>query len=343
MTILTQKLWTGIRVGRSPVVTGDAGYRHVLQGIVAAFVASGHWAVRGSCDGISVNNAGTNLWVDRDDLVPEATGVAHSWVVLRNAAIGPTWDLCIDLNSASGAYYLTAAVAVGGYAADGTLTVRPTATDEVIIANATEGHWSNYSSGYALSAWVLTAADGTGTRVMIFNNSSRASSAFWLFDRLANAPSWLTVPWIACVPLNRGSFQGICMPRLRSSEVWVAYKNITEDYTPQMATGLDGTLIRVVVTSMANDELAGTGRRGQSYDRWGAIPLFPVYLISAGPAHPGYLGALSDAWWGPEQFENEWITGGCGIQRPPTTLPSDRSDAGLASIGGWVIATDGSV
>ena len=343
MTILTQKLWTGIRVGRSPVLTGDAGYRHVLQGIAAALVMSGHWAVRGSCDGTSANNAGANLWGDRDDLVPQAAGVAHSWIVLRNAAIGATWDLCLDLNSASGAQYLTAAVAVGGYAADGTTTARPTATDEVVVANAAEGHWSNTSSDFALSAWVLTATDGTGTRVMIFNNSSRASSALLLFDRLAHAPSWLTVPWIACVPLNRGSFLGICMPRLRSNEVWVAYKNITANYTPQFATGLAGTRIRVVATSLANDALAGTGNRGQSYDRWGAIPLFPVYLISAGPAHPGYLGALSDAWWGPEQLENEWITGSGGIQRPPTTFPSDRHDAGLATIGGWVIATDGTV
>jgi hypothetical protein len=342
VTILTTKLWTGARVARSPVLTGDAGYRHVLQGIVAALIASGHWAVRGSSDSTNVNNAGTNLWIDRDDLVPQAAGVAHSWVVLRNTAIGATWDLCVDLNSASGAYYLTAAVSVAGYAADGTTTARPTATDEVIVANAAEGAWGNVVSGQILTALVLTSTDGQGTRVMILNGSSRAGSAFWFFDRLPSAPSWLTVPWVACVPIDRGSFAAITIPRAISNEVWVAYKSPTVAYTPQIATSLDGTLIRVVATSLANDELVGTGRRGQSYDRWGAIPLYPVYLISAGPAHPGYLGNLSDAWWGPERLEDDWSSGG-GIQRPAATFPSDRSDFGLAAIGSWVIATDGTV
>lgn len=122
--------------------TALATNRALLLGLVAGLLAIPGVAVHYSSDGATAGAAGdgVNRWSDASDLVWANAGTAHSWIVLSlppglRYASPATAYLIIDLNftSASGSLgTVLVAAAVSG----GSLTARPTGTQEVAIGFA---------------------------------------------------------------------------------------------------------------------------------------------------------------------------------------------------------------
>lgn len=131
--------------------------RALLLGLVAGLLAIPGVTVHYSSDGATAGAAGdgVNRWADASDLVWANAGTAHSWIVLSlppglRYASPATAYLIIDLNFASASGSL-GTVLLAASVSGGSLTARPTGTQEVAINTAT---------GTANSILMPTAASG---------------------------------------------------------------------------------------------------------------------------------------------------------------------------------------
>lgn len=160
-----------------------------------AVASAGNWAVRSSCSGAGGggsfgNGDGVDRWTSGGagltNLVWAAAGSNHSWIVLRQTGIAPTFELLIDLSNAS-AISATITVAFNaGFNLDGTATAAPTvgATDsKVLIANT---NWGGPNGIAPMALHVLKSSDGASTRVISLRSSNNGSGGwttlFWLFE-----------------------------------------------------------------------------------------------------------------------------------------------------------------
>ena len=89
------------------------------------------WTVRYSCDGTTAGSAGDGVdrWTSTftpSKLVRASNGVAHSWMVLRNAASG--LEACIDISGTVDGSGLLSFARVSNPFTSGSTTTRPTAT-----------------------------------------------------------------------------------------------------------------------------------------------------------------------------------------------------------------------
>ena len=100
-----EKTWQILPNQQVGVITGglQEAVKYMLLGVKDRLigVTLGAWTVVGSSDSSSANLSGTDLWVDKDDLVWNTAGNAHSWMVLRNTAIATNFEICIDLSQAA--------------------------------------------------------------------------------------------------------------------------------------------------------------------------------------------------------------------------------------------------
>jgi hypothetical protein len=152
---------------------------------------SNPWTVTRSSNGTSVNLAGGDLWAADSDLVSNAAGSNHSWIVLRNSVLGV--ELCFDFNSGV-PYYQTVAVSWSAGYTGGSLTARPTASDERLLID--RFFWITTNSTNTSNRWsVQHATDGTATR-FIFANSSTATG-YLLIEKVASSSAGWTVPIVA--------------------------------------------------------------------------------------------------------------------------------------------------
>lgn len=120
---------------------------------------SSPWAVVNSSNGVAAG-AGDS-WSTIADILGNSPGSNHSWIVLRQTGIATNFELCIDVVAAS--VYSTATVVVSPAAGftGGTVTNRPTATDEVVLVSAAS--WVNSTSNVAFRWSVMQSTDGACT------------------------------------------------------------------------------------------------------------------------------------------------------------------------------------
>lgn len=114
-----------------------------LKGTVTGGTATGtrdvdsEWVVKGSSDAATFNVAGSDLIASRANLVWANAGVAHSWWWAENAALG--YQVVIDcITSASTGISLVAAP-IGVPFTGGSLTARPTSTEEFLWGTSSTG------------------------------------------------------------------------------------------------------------------------------------------------------------------------------------------------------------
>ena len=140
------KIWqfdvnTAAAIGESTVVNNQKTFFAIKQAMIG--FSSNPWTVLSSSDGTTADS--TDNWLISTDLV-WSTG-NHSWIVLTKPTTGSQLLLSLD-RSNSGTFI--ASWSPDGLYTGGTISVDPTATDQVTIS--TFSSWNGTLASY--SSWV---------------------------------------------------------------------------------------------------------------------------------------------------------------------------------------------
>lgn len=100
-------------------------------------VAASKWTVLGSSDSTTAALDAVDRWVAHTNIVQNNSGSAHSWIVLRCAALG--YDCLIDANSSTTASFRVAFTPSTTPFSGGSTTAGPTSTEEFTVANNAVG------------------------------------------------------------------------------------------------------------------------------------------------------------------------------------------------------------
>lgn len=162
-----------------------------IKNAMKAFPSNG-WTVTGSSDAVTAGMDATDRWSADSKLVGAAEGVNHSWIVLKQASINTNYCVLINLQSSNlGAvdFWVSPNAAFTG----GSITNRPTSTQEFQITSATE--WISYTTPFKYHA--IQSDDGQCTRIIV-NGASQVKS-LWVFDRPQSPHASWTDPCVQYV------------------------------------------------------------------------------------------------------------------------------------------------
>ena len=285
------------------------------------------WDVVSSSD--SVTASAVNHWDSASDLVWAAEGVAHSWIVLRNPNFfGTSNPLYMLINcNPSGTQNATIMMSFSraGYTG-GSITARPTATDEHIVrpvaGSVTTAGWQgddNSSGSLSMRLHVMMTDDGRKVKVAMTRSS--VCIAFWdLFDIDQDEAGW-SEPYAFVIHSEDFTV---------GAEVEViSYTNVSSDATFNFYAREQGGVGDFRLEHMiphAGSYGVGASIMGSSLNgfngRW--MPM-PILLRGVAPAAVAPLAVIPDMWWAraaegtgspmrdPDIEENRYMQFGCYI------------------------------
>lgn len=278
------------------IATQCAGLMYAIK---ASMVSIGTlpWTVWGSCDGAGNfgNNDAVDWWAAASDCVWNTGGNNHSWIVLKQAALGANFSICIDLNKASANAYDCSIImsAFAGFSSNGTAIDRPTATDEIVLVN---GKWgATTTANRAQKLHYMQSTDGQCSRVAIHSNS--VNHGLWMFERLKNAATtgW-TDPAVAMIAASS------------NGTAFTTVANLSTAVTPLFRARIDGSVAQLhMSTTSSNTTGAGSNLvTVQTFadEDTGEWPLFPVFIDSVIVPTRGRKGMLYDFWFGSSGLAN---------------------------------------
>jgi hypothetical protein len=295
----------------APQGSALATMRRVLRTLVDSMLgfATSPWAVQGSSDSVTAGMDAVNRWVADANLV--WSGGSRSWIVLRQTGIGATFEVCFDLSSGS-SQIMTAVVSWVGFSG-GSTSARPTAADELIVAN--NAQWCS-GSDVAHVIHAMQADDGSSTRVHVVSQSTLQVS-FLLFD-------------LPMDPITGWSTPGVCVVRGATSGT---IGTLTNFNSSAFSVGRHSGTMNLHWTAEAagGSVLPSTGSIGnvanEISSEWAVSPIGVVCLASP---RRGRHGRLADIWWAEE-----------GVAHGDT-YPNDASRQ-FVTFGGMVFPWNGSV
>ena len=232
--------------------------------------ASSPWTVVKSSNGVTAGAA--DYWASPANLTGAASGNAHSWIVLQQSGItGGPLQLCLDLGSSDQAYIYTL-MSYAGFNTGGTITNRPTATDEQAIWNPAQ--W--FASAGDTVLHVLQSTDGRSTRVVSMIASTIRN--LWMVEDVADSPL---------------TYRGVCSFAGQVS-------TISNYLGTALFWGRFGAipLTAFVGTEVYKNVAAAEANSGAVSDITNAYPITPLSLHSETPSAKGRLGRLVDLWFG---------------------------------------------
>jgi hypothetical protein len=329
----TWQRWRGVTVGVTSYTFALAMIK--MKNLL---VASGHWTLTQSSNSISAG--ATDYWTTHTSIVAAADGVAHSWVVLRNTEMFPgnNFEVCINFNStlSQASVYCSH----HGFSADGTTTTRPTAVGSEVIV--TDKQTYDYSPALNWKVLVLTSSDGACTRVLFTNETTGTSGCcgVWHFEKMKNAPAWLTYPYvaIACPTIGNGDYSFFGG---RNFPTYASFCHATGG----IARCYHTTPIKVTFGCIGVTTAFGLNPIGRiCRSDTGACPIYPVYVVSQSTSVPGFLGEMYDLYWLPSNVGDDAPT----ILYIPTMvccpliyLPTTDSEMGMFNWGAWAYGDTG--
>lgn len=247
------------------------------------------WKVVGSCNGTggagsftspaSPWSATTSKWTAEADLVWGSAGSNHSWIVLKNSALGTAnanVQLCIDLSNGVGSQLATMMMSTGSGFTGGTATARPTAADEFSLVSNT--HWGAYTTNVDIDCYlnVAMSTDGECTRMWIQRNQT--CGMFVLIDKPATPVSGWTNP---CVAVWLGANTSPSYANLYSAAgargYGVSAMNLFFTCEGRGAAALGTVLVNannldggyfIGQIGVVSETLSNVGRYGSLYDLW---------------------------------------------------------------------------
>ena len=249
-----------------------------------ATTAANLWTVRYSCDSVAAGAAGDGVdrWDAITDLVWANPASAHSWIVLRNAAIGSTAEMLISCegSSANGSN-LTIVMSPSAAFTGGTTTARPTATDEIIVLNSTA--WGGVaSSDTSVKVHVLKSTDGEVWRVLVCNTAQANTS--WIVEKAAASAS---ATWTnRMVMYTQGA-------NAATSTLTNALLNTAANFNARGASTM--TLYMAGMAYAGAQANVGITTANDLSSAW---PFLPHQIMSATASNRGSHGYLNDIWFG---------------------------------------------
>ena len=338
--ITLEKTWVSSVKAVDPLVytTLDLKFSQLIYLYKVALVEAG-WVVVRSCDSSAV--AASDLWSDRSKVVYSAAGV-HSWIVLRNAAISPTFDLCLYYKTNNN-YQLGIAFCFDGFQASGSTTAHPDVNTGGVILDYGLGvlSMSNVSGGLGLVC--LHSTDHQSTRVFFsaagrhtFGTVESYCSAFMMVEVPKNpADAWQRKFVVAFVPGLVASIHG------GFNNYFISYgTRATSNGIPFYGEHL-GVKFQARLGAMCRANTAASSFVTQNiesvFDMSGAAMLCPFYVVSDSFGFSGVLGSLYDAYSTPSGNTGSLIT--CGMENHFYTLGSDRR--ALFAVGHGAFGSDG--
>lgn len=242
---------------------------------------SGLATVRYSCDSVSAGTAGdgVNRWSAITNLVFNNAGSAHSWIVLR---LYGTAEILISCeSSAVNAQNLLIATSASAGFTGGTTLLRPTATDERVVVNATT--WGGVvNSDASVKMHLMKSTDGQSWRFFL-GNTGVIGTAF-IFGKAAafNATAWPNSLTMFCIGTSPNSGV-LTQTNLNVNANFFAYG------ASAMTLYLGGMYY---ASGLANANITSAN------DLSGNWPFLPQELFSATTSNRGAHGYMNDMWYG---------------------------------------------
>lgn len=264
---------------------------------IKVLMTNHNWTVVSSSNSTTADN--NDNWSSRDSVVGANPGTAHSWIVLKNAAIATNFQVCFDMYSST-LTNMTAVVSYNAGFSGGTTTNRPTATDETIIL---AGIYDPGTITYGRNLSLYYSSDFKCTRIFFNTDSPTDSSTSYgscfIFDTPKDPVSWWDEPFVAMVgttTINYSKHNALASPTY---------------------TKVNGERVQLCLGSWGISTGAyGNIGFGDTQDANGAYVLSPIPLISLTSSRPGILGMLYDIYWVPSTLrEGAYIPTSAGPRR----------------------------
>jgi hypothetical protein len=278
----------------------------------------GAWEVMGSCDGSTYGMDGVDRWTDYNKIIASTTA-AHSWIILRQPAMGLApgyYQLLIDMKVTTALYANLVASFSAGFAG-GTTIVRPTASDEVTWLNV--WHTStNQFLPYTVGVNCVKSTDGEVTRVF-FSQGGGIEVGRWpplaliFMEKVKNPVSWWPNPCLFSVATGY------------SQTMWAWFAG--EVGGDPLRTRIGATPITARFTAEGTG-ISGIGPGGFYYgwiinkaplqrpDFNGEWVVSPAGIISCSTVMRGRLGEFFDLWLAPQSMPlGEYIASTGGGER----------------------------
>jgi hypothetical protein len=246
--------------------------------------ASSPWTVAGSSNSVAAGMDAVDRWAAATNIVGNSPGVAHSWIVLHQAATGIY--VCIDMASASMAsatVVLSTNVFTGG-----TVTARPTSVGEFVRINNTAWGATAGLSNNNVYVNCIQSTDGEATIVATLCQNNCTGLMF------ANRPLNPSSAWANPLAFfwSAGTAESVVC-----SAAYIC-NNIGNIYGRGTATMAMFGLIWGNATSQASSLFTSTNDLDVDSDGAATLPFLEIGVGSLTVANRGIHGKLVDMWLG---------------------------------------------
>jgi hypothetical protein len=280
------------------------------------------WIVQASSNGIGAGPSlpiwVADLWLNGGDIDWGDAPAAHSWIVLRNAAIAPAFEVCLEVTATSTEW--TMHTCATGYNTDGTVNARPTAVTPT--REYTNAGMIVQTLDYA-TVTCLYSTDGACTRVFTGNAGGHSYmcdvsttinqyGGYWAWEVPRVPATWWRAPrWAHLWSRSYGSGStGLSWDPLGSTARQGIAMSVASTGNAGTVAEANGRLYAVALSTMGA-ERAPTQGGGTSYHRWlghnngqgastvgvnraGEYAVAPFYLITDQPNSGEVLGQFYD-------------------------------------------------
>ena len=280
MAIWTKELTWQFNINQATASSGSiqTDARTLMSKIVTALLgfASGAPSVWKATDGSGSAPSPDTRWDSAAKVINASAGANHSWMVVTFPA---GWQMLIDMNNATYAYYGTVIISPGALFTDGSATTAPTATDGVTLINGAS--WTYFDVSKATKLHVMLNSTGACFRLFVF--SGGAIIGRWVIDTLTDVVP-TTVAWTVPV-VGSISYNSFILANAAGT-YWLTRWNGT-NYTGFMTGeyGYSNTWIPQMFSGIPNDTNAAYGGE-------------PVGFACSTAGFRGKQGRFRDLWIG---------------------------------------------
>jgi hypothetical protein len=259
--------------------------------------------------------SGTDTWVTYENLISKTGN--HSWIVLRQAAIGggSGLEICFDFADDTTVYdELSIVVSYAVGFTGGSLSARPTATDEHVYQNMSSDNWGGRASPYQSVVNRIFSTDGKVSRFLC---SLDTYYVFWCLEALKNPYSYVDPNFVFTAKTG--------MPeRLTMGYSTDAF------YTRVSGVDCGGRITLQTYENASTKSWLFSRESLQRPDAAGKYNMFPVGVACTTSPFYGKMGDLYD--W----YESATLP-------PGTYLPTPTDGFGFVSFGDFMFANDGTL